>query len=68
MNCAQALAIAAAAFVAAGDPWTEPASTIRAEFAALAADGAALGERALLFLANEVTAPPRCPADASDAI
>jgi hypothetical protein len=69
MNCAQALAVAAAALAASGgDPLTEPASAIGAEFAALAADGAALGEHALLLLANEVTAQPRCPADAGDAI
>ena len=68
MNCAQALAIAAAAFVAAGDPSTEPTETARAEFAALVAHGAAAGERALHAAIDEFTAMQRRPTCPSDAI
>lgn len=69
MNCAQALAIAAATFVAAGDPWTASFERAKEELAALANQGQSLGEAALHALTAEVLSPSmrRCKGDTSAA-
>lgn len=63
MNCGQALAIAAAAFVAAGDDWTPRIEHARVELTAATVRGVALSQEAIHAVAARI-AHERCPGDA----
>jgi hypothetical protein len=60
MNCAQALAIAAAAFIAAGDDWTPRLEHARVELTAATAYGVAMSQEAIHAVVAGISRE-RCP-------